>query len=163
MKGRISLLILLGVVAITATSCGNSAEKGSKELQQLSEQVKSLQEDNSKLQKENEELSKAKEIFEKQINNKGQQITNESFLEIFFPITGLEYKADDNVEFYADSEMYQFIGTGKDLVFISPEVHYIAQLDKYAVRGVDSILFTNRDPNLKWKTVNPSQLLLGRI
>ena len=58
MKGRISLLILLGVVAITATSCGNSAEKGSKELQQLSEQVKSLQEDNSKLQKENEELSK---------------------------------------------------------------------------------------------------------
>lgn len=151
MKGRISLLILLGVVAITATSCGNSAEKGSKELQQLSEQVKSLQEDNSKLQKENEELSKAEEIFEKQINNKGQQITNESFLEIFFPITGLEYKADDNVEFYADSEMYQFIGTGKDLVFISPEVHYIAQLDKYAVRGVDTILFTNRDPNLKWK------------
>ena len=149
MKGRISLLILLGVVAITATSCGNSAEKGSKELQQLSEQVKSLQEDNSKLQKENEELSKAKEIFEKQINNKGQQITNESFLEIFFPITGLEYKADDNVEFYADSEMYQFIGTGKDLVFISPEVHYIAQLDKYAVRGVDTILFTNIDQNLK--------------
>ena len=151
MKGRISLLILLVVILVTLTSCGSGTKKGSKELQQLREQVKTLQEENSELQKENKELSKAKEIFEKQINNKGQQITNESFLEIFFPITGLEYRADDNVEFYADSEMYQFIGTGKDLVFISPEVHYIEQLDKYAVRGVDSILFTNRDPNLKWK------------
>ena len=170
MKKRIFLGIVLMLVVVSLTACGNKGElkilraqvtKYQNELFEANDQIAQKDEEIASLKKESQNNETEKKALQEEIeklklqnasaseqldaiaNNKTSD--GQSLMDLIFPIDGKSYTGSESVIFYRDSNLSQKVGTGDEIRFIS--------------KGQEEVV-TDKEKNLKvWVSRSEAGLL----